>query len=139
MLATPSLIASSVSAERDHWSHSRRIGESTEARSRSPSSESSPSRGQDSHGERCCARSRSGGRATGLASLTLDPRAVRRALDGICHAPLLPACGLGSPGRGLRTPTGPVGFSRTLGVTVCGLVKCARVRLAITGSSRGPA
>ena len=51
VLATPSSVASFVSAERDCRSRSRVIGESTEARSLSRSSQSSPSRGQDSREE----------------------------------------------------------------------------------------
>ena len=61
VLAAPSSIASSVSAERDRRSRSCGIGESTEACSRSRSSRSSPSRCRESRGGRRCGPSRSGG------------------------------------------------------------------------------
>ena len=78
-----------------------------------------------------------GGRVTGLASRALVPRTVRGLVDEGAlaltrHAPLLPVCGLGGPGRGLWTVAGPVGFARTLGVTVRCLDDCASVRLAVT-------
>ena len=57
VLAAPSSVASSVTAERDRRSHSHGIGKSTGARS----SQSSPSRGRDSCEERRRACSRSGG------------------------------------------------------------------------------
>ena len=77
-----------------------------------------------------------GGCMTGLTSRALNPRTVRGlmdegALEGIRRALLLPRCGLGGPGRGLRTATSPVGFARAIGVTVRGLDECARVRLAV--------
>ena len=77
-----------------------------------------------------------GGRVTGLVSRALVPQTVcclmdEGALVVIHHAPLLPVCGLGSPGRGLQTTTSPVEFARTLGVTVCGLDDCARIRRAV--------
>ena len=63
------------------------------------------------------------GRVTGLTSHALAPRTVSGLVDagalaGILHAPLLPMCGLGGPGRGLRTTTGLVEFTCALGVTV---------------------
>ena len=61
VLAAPSSVASSVSGERDRRSRSRRIGESTEARSCFRSSRSSSSRGRESHEGRRCARLRSMG------------------------------------------------------------------------------
>ena len=59
VLAAPPSIASSASVERDRRSHSRVAGGSTEPRSHS--SQSSLSRGGESRGERCGARSLSGG------------------------------------------------------------------------------
>ena len=38
--------------------------------------------------------------------------------------------GLADPGRGLLTATGTAEFARSLGVTICGLDDCARVRMA---------
>ena len=61
VLADPSLVASSISAGRDHRSRSREIGGSTGDRSRSRSSRLFPSRGRDSREGRRCARSRSRG------------------------------------------------------------------------------
>ena len=79
-----------------------------------------------------------GGRVTGLASRALVPRTIRGLVDEgdlavTRHAPLLPVCGLGSPGHGLWTATGPVGFTRALRVTFRSLADCARVRLAVAG------
>ena len=76
------------------------------------------------------------GRVPGLASCALAPRTIRGLVDagtltGTLHTPLLPACGFGGPGRGLRTATSLVEFVRVLAVTFCGLGKCARVRLAV--------
>ena len=59
MLVAPSSVASSASSEHDRRSRFREVEGSTEDCSRS--SRSSPSRGRDSHGERSCAHSRSGG------------------------------------------------------------------------------
>ena len=115
MLADPSSVASSVFAGRDRRSRSHEIRESTRDRSRSRSSQSSPSRGRDSHEGRRCARSWSGGRVTGLVSRSHVPQTVRGVMDEGAlavtrHAPLLPVFGLGGPGRGLWTATGPFGF-----------------------------
>ena len=61
VLAAPSSVASSVSAEGGHRSRSHEIRESTEDCSHSLSSWSSPSQGRDSREERRCARSWCGG------------------------------------------------------------------------------
>ena len=67
VLAAPSSVASSVSAERGRQLCSHEIGKSTEDHSCSRSSRSSPSRGRDSREESRRARSQSGGgRMTGL-------------------------------------------------------------------------
>ena len=76
------------------------------------------------------------GHVTGLTGHTVAPRTVRGLVDsgtlaGILHAPLLPACSLGNPGRGLRIATGLVEFARAPGVTVRSLDECAHVRLAV--------
>ena len=121
VLADPSPVASSVSAGHDRRSRSREIREYTRGRSCSCSSRSYPSRGRDSREGRRCARLRSGGggRVTGLASCALVPRTVcglvdEGALAMTRHAPLLLVCGLGGPGPGLRTATGPVRFACSL-------------------------
>ena len=120
VLAAPSSVASSVSAESGRRSRSRKIGESTEVRT------------APAHALRGL-----GSRVTYRASRALVPRTVRGLVDEVAlaeirHAHLLPACGLRGSGHGLRPATGPVEFDRTLGVTVRGLDECARVRLAVT-------
>ena len=77
------------------------------------------------------------GCVTGLTSRALAPRTVRglvdaKALSGILHTSLLPACSLGSPGRSLRTATGLMEFTRALRVTVRGLDECAVARPGVT-------
>ena len=127
VLAAPSSVASSLSAERDRRSRSHRIGESTEARSCTHSSQSSPSRGRESREGRRCGHLRSGGsrgRSRALVPRTVCGLVDRGAPAVTCLAPLLTVCGLGGPGRSLRTATGLVGCSR-------GLDECARIRLAV--------
>ena len=71
----------------------------------------------------------------GLASRALAPRSVR-SLVGVCavvgslHILPLPAC---SPGRGLQTAPGAVGFTHTLGVTARGFDESAWALLAAAG------
>ena len=72
MHAAPSSVASSASREHDRWSRSPGIGESTENRSRSRSSQYSPSRGRDSREGRRCARSQSWGLRGGSRSRSTD-------------------------------------------------------------------
>ena len=57
-------------------------------------------------------------------------RGRRGSLRDSSRSPL-PACGLGGPGRSLLPTTGPVGSTRSLGVTVRSLDECARVCLAV--------
>ena len=71
----------------------------------------------------------------GLASHALAPRPVRCLVDacalvGALHALLLPAYGLGGPGRGFWTAPRPVGFACALGVTARGLAESALALLA---------
>ena len=78
------------------------------------------------------------GRIPSLSSCSLAPRPIHSlvnagALASTLHAPPLPAYDLGGPGLGLQTATGPVGFARSLSVTVCGLDECAHTLLAVTG------
>ena len=77
-----------------------------------------------------------GGRVTGLESRALATWTARILVDDGAltvtrHSPLPPMCGLGGPGYGRQTATGPVGFARALGVTVRSLADCACVRLAV--------
>ena len=112
VLAAPSSIASSASAERDH--------QSTEGLLRTaPALHDLPHEGEILVKSVIVPVCGLGGRVTGLASHVLNPRTVRGLVDegplaGIRHAPLLPMCGLGGPGRGLRTATSTVKFSHAL-------------------------
>ena len=77
-------------------------------------------------------------RVPGLASRALTPQLVRSHVDacalvGDHHALPLPMCGLGGPGRGLRTIPRAVGFDCTLGVTARGLARSTRALLAAAG------
>ena len=63
------------------------------------------------------------GCVAGLASRVLAPQPVcsrvdEDALAGACHAPPLPACGLGGPGRSLWAASGAVRFTHALGVAI---------------------
>ena len=106
--------------------HSREVGGSTEDRSRSRSSRSSPSLGGEICGERCCARSQSGWPRARSRS-----RSTTHLWSRGCET----TCGLGGPGCGLQTHTGLVGFAHALRVTVCGLDECTRALLAVTRPS----
>ena len=127
MLAAPSSVASSPSAECDRRSLSREVGVLPRT---------APTLAL--HGLLSCAIGSLvesvvvPGRVPGLASRALTPRTVRCTLAGTLHAPPLPVCGLGGPGRGLWTAISLVGFARALGVTICGLDECTCTLLAVT-------
>ena len=136
--SAPPSVDSSALAERDPQSRYREAWGLFQDRSHSRSSQASLSHDWKSLDGRRRARSRSdGSRARShesryrASSRSRSRRSVhsRRVPSGS----RLPACDLGSPGRGLRTAPGAVGFAHTLGVTACGLDESARVLLAAAG------
>ena len=140
VLAAPSSVASSVSAECGRRSRSSEIGESTEDHSHSRSSRSSPSQGRDSHEERRCARSRSGGscdrsRKSRFRSTDCSQsRGRRRSRRDSSRSPSARVRSRQS-GRSLGTATSPVEFARTHGVTIRSPDECAHVCLAVARPS----
>ena len=100
----------------------------TGVHSRLRSSRLSPSRGRDSREERRCARSQSRGL---LTPRTVRDRVDKGALAVTRHAPPLPVCGLGAPGRGLLTAAGTAECARAFRPAVCSCDDCARDRLAV--------
>ena len=131
VLTAPSSVASSTSAECGLRSRSRVVWVSTEDCSLSCSSRSSLSRGGETHGERHCARSRSGGssarprKSRSRSTTHLQSRGHGRYRRDSSRSPSARV-----QSRWSRS-TGLIEFACALGLTVRGLDECPHTLLAI--------